>query len=170
MMTQADNHIQEQEQDFKALLDALSTTSVSVENLPQFTDEIVEGIYSYAYGYYEKGCYPEAEELFRLLTALRIRSSKYWNGLAATFQMQKKYAEAVESFGWAAMNDKGLSDPYPHFHAGQCLYSSGETLRALQALNSAKAIAKKQGTYQKLLKQIDFLQAVWRDQKSKQGN
>ncbi|MEC7838815.1 MAG: SycD/LcrH family type III secretion system chaperone [Chlamydiota bacterium] len=150
------------EEEIKMLLEVFSDTNISVEDLPDLTDEVVEGIYSYAFGYYEKGWYLEAEPLFRILTALRIRSVKYWKGLGATFQMLKKYPEAIESYGWAAMNDKTMSDPYPHFHAAECLLTHGEVTRALQALNSAKAIARKQGNYHGLLEQIDLLQKTWR--------
>lgn len=150
------------EQQVRAILEELAVSDVSVENLPALSDGVVEGIYSFAYTYYEKGLYEEAEVLFRLLTALRMRSVKYWKGLGAAFQMRKKYPEAIEAYGWAAVNDKELADPYPHFHAAECLYSSNEIKRGLQALNSAKAIAIKQGCYQTLLSQLEFLENVWK--------
>lgn len=150
------------EQQVLEILQELGVSDFSLENLPILSDGVVEGIYSFAYNYYEKGFYEEAEVLFRLLTALRMRSSKYWKGLGAAFQMRKKYPEAIEAYGWAAVNDKELTDPYPHFHAAECLYSSNEIKRGLQALNSAKAIAIKQGCYQTFLSQLEFLESIWK--------
>lgn len=150
------------EQQIQAILEELDVANVSLENLPALSDGVVEGIYSFAYTYYEKGFYKESEVLFRLLTALRIRSVKYWKGLAAVFQMRKMYPEAIEAYGWAAVNDKELIDPYPHFHAAECLYTLNDLKKGLQALNSAKTIAVKQGCYQTLVKQIEFLEKVWR--------
>jgi len=150
------------EDELKTLLETFSSTDVSVKDLPHFTEEVVEELYSYAFGYYEKGWYEEAEPLFRVLTALRIRSVKFWKGLGATLQMRKKYPEAVEAYGWAAMCDEGLEDPYPHFHAAECLLTHGDIPKGLQALNSAKAVAKKQGNYYGLIDQVDLLQKTWR--------
>lgn len=145
------------------LLELLGSVEIDLEDLRQFSDETLEGMYSFAYSYYEHGWYSHAENLFRLLVALRIRNYKYWKGLGATLQMLKKYAEAVEAYSWAALNEKTLSDPYPHFHAAECFLTMGDPLKGLKALYSARAIAKRQGCYYALLRQIELLQKTWRN-------
>ncbi len=152
------------DQEMYAILKELSVTDAVLEKIADFTDEMVEEIYSFAYAYYGEGSYKEAETIFRVLTALRIKSPKYWKGLGATFQMQKKYEEAIESYGWAALHDNSFLDPYPHFHAAECLYSSGNIPKALMALRSAEAVAKK-NSFQSLLAQIRYLQKIWKEQK-----
>lgn len=147
---------------YQELIELLGEAEIDLKALQKFSDETLEGIYSFAYSFYENGWYLKAENLFRLLAALRIRNSKYWKGLGATLQMLKKYEEAAEAYGWAAINDKTISDPYPHFHAAECFLTIGDTLRGLKALYSAKAIANKQGNYYALVEQIELLQGTWR--------
>ncbi|MEM1283715.1 MAG: SycD/LcrH family type III secretion system chaperone [Chlamydiota bacterium] len=158
--TQQESHAHQE------LIDLLGSVDISLNDLRKFDDETIEGIYSFAYSYYENGWYDEAENLFRLLVSLRIRKYSYWKGLGATLQMLKKYEEAIEAYSWAAITDQSISDPYPHFHAAECFHTMGDYTRGLKALYSAKTIAKKQGTYHALLQQIDLLQQTWRNKRS----
>lgn len=156
-------------QGIQELIQLIGDIDIDLNDLSRFDDETIEGIYSFAFSYYENGWYTEAENLFRLLVSLRIRNYHYWKGLGATLQMLKKYEEAVEAYSWAAINDKSISDPYPHFHAAECFHTMGEYTRGLKALYSAKTIAKKQGTYYALLQRIELLQQTWRKKNTKQG-
>jgi len=150
------------EEQLKAALELFPMSGIDPSSLTQFNDEVVEGLYAFGYGYYDKGRYSEAESIFRILTAVRIRSSKFWKGLGAALQMLKKYDQAVEAYSWAAVHDDLFSDPYPHFHAAECLYSLGKIKRGLKALFSAKKIAEKKGSYEGLLSQIALLRNAWR--------
>lgn len=150
------------EEQLKGLLEFFSSEDADISALSNFPEDIVEGMYSFAYGYYEQGRYEEAELLFRILVSVRMKSSLYWKGLGATLQMRKKYSEAIEAYSWSALQDEKFKDPYPHFHAAECLYTLGEVSRGLQALQSAKAIAAKVGNYSGLLTQIDLLQKTWK--------
>ncbi len=158
----------EQEQEsitHQELIELMDSVDINLDDLSKFDDETIEGIYSFAFSYYENGWYTEAENLFRLLVALRIRNYNYWKGLGATLQMLKKYEEAIEAYSWAAITDPTISDPYPHFHAAECFHTMGEYTRGLKALYSAKTIAKKQGTYYALLQQIELFQQALRKKK-----
>lgn len=167
MKTMIEATLQQQENStHQELIELMGHVDINLDDLSKFDDETIEGIYSFAYSYYENGWYKEAENLFRLLVALRIRNYHYWKGLGATLQMLKKYEEAVEAYSWAAITDQSISDPYPHFHAAECFHTMGEFTRGLKALYSAKTIAKKQGTYYALLQQIELLQKTWRQKKA----
>lgn len=154
------------EEQLETALDQFSTDNIDVSKLPQFNDDVVEGLYAFAYGYYNKARYAEAESLFRVLTAVRLRDIRFWKGFGAVLQMLKKYDQAVEAYSWAAVFDEKFDDPYPHFHAAECLYSLGQIPRGLKALHSAKTIAQTKGTYAGLLSQIALLQEAWRKKKS----
>jgi type III secretion system low calcium response chaperone LcrH/SycD len=157
---------QESSGEHQELIELLGSIDINYDDLNKFDDETIEGIYSFAYSYYENAWYSHAENLFRLLVSLRIRSSRYWKGLGATLQMLKKYDEAIEAYSWAAITDESISDPYPHFHAAECFHTMGEYKRGLKALYSAKTIAKEQGTFYALLQQIELMQKTWRKKKA----
>lgn len=154
------------DEEFVELMNLFSSVEVDYKELEKLDDGVIDGIYSFAYSFYEKGRYGEAENLFRLLTALRLRNTKYWKGLGAALQMQKKYGEAVEAYSRAAITDEAVADPYPHFHAAECLLTSGEVTRGLKALLAAKRIAVERGTYYALTRQINLLLSTWKPKKS----
>lgn len=149
------------DEQLKIILEKCFEEGISRDNLKLLNEKHLEEIYSYAYNYYEKAFYSEAETLFYLLTGTKPRSSRFWMGLGATFQMQKKYVEAIEAYEMAALNDIKLSNPLPHFYAAECLHSLNKIKRALLAINSAEKIAVKQKNYPQLLKKIKFYQQAW---------
>lgn len=155
--------------EFIDLMNLISSIDVDFTELEKLDDSVIDGVYSFAYNFYEKGKYSEAENLFRLLTAMRLYNPLYWKGLGATLQMQKKYGEAVEAYSRSALVDEKGADPYPHFHAAECLLSRGEIDRGVKALLSAKTIAKEQGCYYALTRQIDLLLSTWRKERARQN-
>lgn len=165
-MSQTGEEVQSQEQlmeeEFKMILEHFSFEGANLAAHPHVTDEMVDGLYAYAHGYYIEGLYAEAEQLFRILTAVRIKSTLYWKGLGAALQMLKKHKEAVEAYSWAAIHDEKFSDPYPHFYAAECLHTLGDIPRGLKALESAKLIAKKSKKFPQLVEKIELLQSIWK--------
>jgi len=165
-MSQTGEQVKSQEQlmeeQYQVLLDSFSYEGANLAAHPNVTDEMVDGLYAYAYGYYTEGLYTESEQLFRILTAVRIKSTLYWKGLGAALQMLKKHKEAVEAYSWAAIHDDKFSDPYPHFYAAECLHTLGDIPRGLKALESAKFIAKKRRDFPQLVEKIELLQSIWK--------
>lgn len=150
------------EEQYQAILELFSYEGADSPNHPHVTDEMADGLYVYAHGYYVEGLYERSEQLFRILTAVRMKSTLYWKGLGAALQMLKRYKEAVEAYSWAAIQDETFSDPYPHFYAAECLHTLGDIPRGLKALASAKFIAKKKKTYSQLVEKIELLQSIWK--------
>lgn len=134
------------------------------------SEEVVESLYGEGYLYYESGKYAEAEMVFRVLTSLRLKRYTFWKGLGAALQMQKKYTQAIEAYGLAALYDEKQEDPYPHFHGGECLHSIGDLERAILAMRSARVIAKKNARYVRLISQIELLHETWCNQRSIEQN
>lgn len=121
----------------------------------------VKEIYRTAHQLYRNGCFADAESLFRLLTTCDPKNLAFWMGLGASLQMQKKYKDAVDTYGAAALLDEEELDPYSHFHAAECLFALQENKRALIALASAKTVASKSKSHAALLKQIALFQECW---------
>lgn len=118
-------------------------------------------IYELAYRFYEAGRYCDAEQFFRLLTSLEMGKPVHWMGLAACLQMQKKYQEAVDCYGAAALLDRRELDPLPHAYAASCLYLLGNITKAKHALNSAKKISKENRKHASLYEHLSFLENQW---------
>lgn len=123
--------------------------------------ESPQEIYALAYRFYQAGRYGDAEQFFRLLTSLEVGKPRYWMGLAAALQMQKKYAAAVDCYGAAALLDKKESNPFPHAYAASCLYLLGDLVKAKQALRSAKSISDENKKHRDLSKHLALLEEQW---------
>jgi type III secretion system low calcium response chaperone LcrH/SycD len=93
-------------------------------------------LYATAYGLYSQGDYQGAEELFLQLVLLNAFEEKHWRGLASSHQMQRKYQDAA--YAWSLVALLCDSDPYPHFHAAECLLSLKEKEDGLKALLCAE--------------------------------
>ncbi len=122
-----------------------------------FNEEEAKVLYSQAYHFYNTGLYSKAKECFRILTALQPLNYNYWYGLGAAFQMLKEFDSAVQAYSLGAIADKDEHDPYPHFHAAECMMALKQYERAAQALRSAETIVRQQNLNQKLLDQIEQL-------------
>ncbi|HEP0304696.1 TPA: type III secretion system translocator chaperone SicA [Providencia rettgeri] len=107
--------------DMEELLDNITTalmdgaTYKDIHGIPQST---MDGIYSYAYEFYQQGKLKEAETFFRFLSIYDFYNTDYVMGLAAVYQLTKRYAKATELYALAFVLAK--NDYRPLFHAGQC--------------------------------------------------
>lgn len=118
--------------------------------------EAIESLYAFAHGYYQNGKYEEATRFFRFLTAIDTNTRKHWMGLAASFQLQKEFAKALQAYGYAGLLNS--DDPLAPFHAAECMFSLGEKERALETLQVAENLARNHPKqYENLLIRIDLI-------------
>lgn len=107
--------------DMEVLLGNITTalmegsTYKDIHGIPQST---MDGIYSYAYEFYQQGKLKEAETFFRFLSIYDFYNTDYVMGLAAVYQLTKRYEKATELYALAFVLAK--EDYRPLFHAGQC--------------------------------------------------
>ncbi len=110
-----------QSTDMEILLSNITTalmegaTYKDIHGIPQST---MDGIYSYAYEFYQQGKLKEAETFFRFLSIYDFYNTDYVMGLAAVYQLTKRYEKATELYALAFVLAK--DDYRPLFHAGQC--------------------------------------------------
>lgn len=116
-------------------LDQLASYIVSIaQNGASLKDEnaipegFMEGIYSFAYDFYQKGKLDEAEAIFKFLCLYDFYNVDYIMGLAAVKQLKKQYQAAIDLYALAYLNAK--NDYRPVFYAGQCNLSLGEKEKA----------------------------------------
>jgi type III secretion system low calcium response chaperone LcrH/SycD len=103
------------------------------------TTQELEAVYTLAHGFYQSGDYDKALSLFKFLTLHRHIEARYWFGLAATQQMMRQHAIAVQSYGVCAMLD--LDNPQTPLRAGECFLAVGDKDNARSALEAALTLA-----------------------------
>lgn len=149
-------------------IDKLASYIVSiVQNGTSLKDEssipegFMEGIYSFAYDFYQKGKLDEAEAIFKFLCLYDFYNVDYIMGLAAVNQLKKQYQAAVDLYALAYLNaDK---DYRPVFYAGQCNLSLGEKEKAKYCFHQVtenindEAIKEKAMVYLESLKDIPLV-------------
>lgn len=123
------------------------------------SDDSAEMLYHLAYELYRNGKYSDAEDCFKLLTGHRLEDRKLWMGLGASYQMQNKHEEALECYSIAAIQDP--NDPYVHWYAAQCLFSQNNLPKALEALKSARVVAKANPHFANTAVTIEHLESIW---------
>ncbi len=96
----------------------------------------VRGLYTAAYGHYEKGEYRAAGQLFTRLILSNPFSEDFWQGLAGAKQMSRDYEAALHA--WALVSLLNESNPWPHFHAAECFLRLEQKEDALKALALAE--------------------------------
>lgn len=148
-----------QNTDMELLLSNITTalmdgaTYKDIHGIPQST---MDGIYSYAYEFYQQGKLKEAEVFFRFLSIYDFYNTDYVMGLAAVYQLTKRYEKATELYALAFVLAK--DDYRPLFHAGQCNLIMKKSSAAIHCFESVLAsstdedLQKKSQTYLNALK------------------
>ncbi len=131
-----------------------------MEAASTISEDSVEMLYQLGYELYRNGKYSDAEDCFKLLSGHRLEDRRAWMGLGATYQMQKKHAEAIECYSIAALQEP--NDPYVHWHAAQCLHAVKNPIKALEALRSALHVAKADPQHAKAVPALEVLEQVWK--------
>lgn len=126
----------EESEDIRKALETLASNMFEQGLLPKeamgLSDDMVEGLYSFAYRLYNTGKYDQATQLFRLLILLDPTCSKFLLGLAACFHMQKEYEIAATSYILCTLVDP--NNPIPYYHASDCYIQLDKADLAIAAL------------------------------------
>ena len=125
-------------EDIRQALETLASNMFEQGLLPKdamgLSDDMVEGLYSFAYRLYNTGKYDQAVQLFRLLILLNPTSAKFMLGLAACFHMQKEYEIAATSYILCTLVDP--KNPLPYYHASDCYMQLEKPDLAIAALEA----------------------------------
>jgi len=128
----------EDSENIRKALEQLATGIVDHKLLPKeamgISNEMMEGIYSYAYRLYNVGRYERAVQLFRLLILLDPSCAKYMLGLGACFHMKKDYEIAATCYLLCTMIDP--KNPIPFYHASDCYMKLDKPEHAIAALKA----------------------------------
>lgn len=116
-------------------------------------------LYTLAYNAYERREYAEGVHFFRMLTLMECHIQKHWIGLAACYQMQNQFDEAVPAYSVAAVIDP--ANPQVHLHAAECLFALGRKEEGENALISAEHYISNDASHGSLRSELDFIRKKW---------
>lgn len=123
-----DNNMDAQLNEYTELVTEALQQGASLKDLEDIPDELMDGVYRFAYDFYQQGKLEEAETFFRFLCLYDFNNSDYIMGLAAVKQLQKQYETALDLYALAYVH--GDNDYRPMFYGGQCNLIIGEKEKA----------------------------------------
>ena len=121
-------------EDWQNFFEKFGANGRTYQDFTQLTPQSMEAIYMVAYNQYNAGKYEEAEKIFQLLSLLNHFDKRYWTGLGACREMQKKYEAAIKAFGFLVMLD--MQDPVPQLLCAKCFMAQGKMDEAQGALEA----------------------------------
>ncbi len=122
------------EEEWKNFYDKFGSNGRTFQDFTNLNPQSMEVIYMVAYNQYNAGKYDEAEKIFQLLSILNHFDVRYWTGLGASLEMQKKYDAALKAYAYLAVLD--LRDPTAPFLSAKCMMAAGKTKEAESALTA----------------------------------
>lgn len=145
----------ETESEWKDFFEQFGANGRTYQDFTQLTPDSMEVIYLAAYNQYNAGRYEDAEKIFQLLSVLNHFEKKYWLGLGAAREMQKKYEEALKAYTYLGLQD--LHAPLAPFHAAKCFIAIGKLDEAESALRAAHVNSKDKSEFIEIHQQAEGL-------------
>lgn len=112
------------------------------------SDEVLEGVYTLAYGYYNQGKYKESVSLFELLVGTSPKTYKYMLGLASSYHQLEYYTEASLAFFIAL--PLSLGDPLPAYYIADCFMKQNLRKEASEYLDLTIDLCDNQASYREV--------------------
>lgn len=107
---------------------------LTIKDIQGVSQQTMDGIYRYAYDFYQQGRLDDAEVFFRFLCIYDFYNADYAMGLGAVCQLKKNYVKAIDLYALAFALSK--SDYRPMFYAGQCQLLRGKAALARECFRN----------------------------------
>lgn len=117
MMSEQESMQQRSEVEEK--LELAASLGVSLGEMHGISKSTLEGIYAYAYDFYDKGRLDDAEVFFKFLCIYDFENADYIRGYAAVNQLKKEYQRAYDLY-WISFNFDKSNDYTVILFMGQC--------------------------------------------------
>lgn len=137
------NHQCEQDAETSASIEVIVeavSKGVTLKEIHGISDVQMEGLYSLAYDFYNQGRLDEAEKFFRFLCIYDFYCVDFLMGLAAVYQLKKKYQKAADLYAIAFAQSK--SDYRAILYSGQCQMAIGKAARAARCFRMVVEFAQ----------------------------
>ena len=119
------------------------TEGATLADVRGYTDDEMEAVYNFAHNAYQQRNYDHAIKLFQFLAENDHAESRFWMGLAASYQMAGQHEQAVTAYGAAALLD--ATDPQAPLRAGECFLAMRDWQGARKALDAVGLICSETG-------------------------
>nr|WP_241391670.1 SycD/LcrH family type III secretion system chaperone [Yersinia frederiksenii] len=100
-------------------MQSVLSLGASMAEIQGVSKNTLEGIYAYAYDFYEKGRLDDAEVFFKFLCIYDFQNPDYLKGYAAVCHLKKQYQRAYDLYGLSFFVDPKF-DYSPAYLMGQC--------------------------------------------------
>ena len=137
------------------------TEGATLADIRGYTDDEMEAVYNLAHNAYRQRRYDDARKLFQFLAENDHTESRFWMGLAASYQMTRDYEQAVAAYGVAALLD--ATDPQAPLRACECYLAMNDPESGRRALDAVELICSATGgepVHRELLKRAALLDSA----------
>ncbi|EDY5736427.1 CesD/SycD/LcrH family type III secretion system chaperone [Salmonella enterica] len=121
MNAHSNNKLQ-QSQEMEGEIKQAASLGINLAEIHGMSKSTLEGIYAYAYEFYEKGRLDDAEVFFKFLCIYDFQNPDYIRGYAAVNQLKKEYQYAYDLY-WICFNIDKSNDYTVVLFMGQCQLS-----------------------------------------------
>ena len=104
------------------------------------TDEEMNAVYAVAHNFYMTGRYDDAETVFKFLVTFDHLNPKYWIGLGAVRQVQKRFKQALEAYA-NVVGNLDVENVKASYYAAECFLALGDKTNAKSAVEHVKHFA-----------------------------
>lgn len=130
----------------------------TLKDMHGVSQEMMDGIYAYAYHFYHSGRLEEAEAFFHFLCIYDFYNADYIMGLAAVFHLKKQYKKASDLYALAFA--QGKSNYAAIFYIGQCQLSMRKAVKAKQCFEVVQEFSTDESLIEKTKVYLDALAEV----------
>lgn len=158
MMSEKENMQQRSEVEKK--LELAASLGVSLGEMHGISKSTLEGIYAYAYDFYDKGRLDDAEVFFKFLCIYDFENANYIRGYAAVNQLKKEYQRAYDLY-WISFNFDKSNDYTVVLFMGQCQLclknkeGARECFQLIMNNSDDEALKEKANAYLALLDNVE---------------
>lgn len=159
MMSEKENMQQRSEVEKK--LELAASLGVSLGEMHGISKSTLEGIYAYAYDFYDKGRLDDAEVFFKFLCIYDFENADYIRGYAAVNQLKKEYQRAYDLY-WISFNFDKSNDYTVVLFMGQCQLclknkeGARECFQLIMNNSDDEALKEKANAYLALLDNVEI--------------
>ena len=133
-------------------------------NETDFSDDEMDMLYDLGYRFFTCGNYKAAKEIFTGLTGIFPYTGFYWRALGAVNQQTKDYAEAIDAYDMAIVNDD--KDIVSYVYRGESYILSGEIELGLKDFEEVLNIGTEEAQNEPFLKRCELLLSLHRKSES----
>jgi type III secretion system low calcium response chaperone LcrH/SycD len=114
-------------------MENMATGTCTLKDAFGITPEGMEAFYYIGFTMFQKGDYPSARKLFKLLIELDPLEARYYHAIAAVQHKQKDYLVAVQNY-MCAFAYSPVNDPEIHYHCADCYLKMEDLTSAILSL------------------------------------